>query len=319
MLGTCPGPGGSLLHSPRCGCEHRCVSRQQGRQREKGAGAHSCRGTLLQVARPQEPSGRCPQCPSELTRFCWAEAVPGFLRAQGHEGRCRRPHARAGTGGGSGSARPLAIALEPRREGELLARLRAAREGGREGQGKAPTSRSRRRRRCASSGTCWWLGAARALRPRGQRGWDSGSRAGTARAVPGGGPQHAPVSRPSAAAHAHTNTPQKKVISSSFRGHRLFATSRCKYRISPSGRTTAGSGAEPRSPCRPQTPCPAAAPGTKARSRGSLLAAWGSASPSLPPKRQRCGYSTRLAPHRGTSTHASSAPRGTPAEGIKPQ
>lgn len=137
MLGTCPGPGGSLLHSPRCGCEHRCVSRQQGRQREKGAGAHSCRGTLLQVARPQEPSGRCPQCPSELTRFCWAEAVPGFLRAQGHEGRCRRPHARAGTGGGSGSARPLAIALEPRREGELLARLRAAREGGK-GKGRHP-------------------------------------------------------------------------------------------------------------------------------------------------------------------------------------
>lgn len=38
--------------------------------------------------------------------------------------------------------------------------------------------------------------------------------------------------------HTRTPTPRKKVISSSFLGHRLFATSRCKYRISPNGWTT---------------------------------------------------------------------------------
>lgn len=230
---------------------------------------------------PSVPTGP-PQCPRGLAgRSC--ARLP-----EGHTPGLARPEGRAGTA----PQRPGAP-LGTRGKEKAQTSHGSGSERGKGREGKAPTSRSRRRRRCASSGTCWRLGTA---------GSGSAGTAGTAGAARCRDPSAARAAAPSAAAlaHAHTNS-TKKVISFSRRGHGLFATSRCKYRISPSGWTT---GSAARTPCHPRTsntvsPTDTVSP-TNTLSRGRTRGHWGqrggSASSSVSPKCQRCSHSTRLAP-----------------------
>lgn len=179
---------------------------------------------------PSVPTGP-PQCPRGLAgRSC--ARLP-----EGHTPGLARPEGRAGTA----PQRPGAP-LGTRGKEKAQTSHGSGSERGKGREGKAPTSRSRRRRRCASSGTCWRLGTA---------GSGSAGTAGTAGAARCRDPSAARAAAPSAAAlaHAHTNS-TKKVISFSRRGHGLFATSRCKYRISSSGWTT---GSAARTPCHPRT------------------------------------------------------------------
>lgn len=121
--------------------------------------------------------GSPPQAPREVPSMLGTRKAP-----KGHGGGgkkvCPDSHTlllARGSGKGSAARAPCRSAtvlppLKPQQEKKKSSShsptLPVAKRGE---KGKAPTSRSRRRRRCVFSGTWCWLGAARALQPwRGQ-------------------------------------------------------------------------------------------------------------------------------------------------------